>query len=491
MNITKETGLSDYLFGQVPPQALELEQAVLGAILIEKEAFSTVMDILRPESFYSEKHALIFSAMMTLFQGCNPIDMLTVTEEIKKLGKLAMIESGYYLSELTQRVASSANIEFHARIIKQKHIERQLIRASCEIIKDSYDPTIDTFDVMEQAEKKVFDITQDGYMRNNRTISDLAIEFLSNTENAMKRTDGLTGVPSGFTALDRVTAGWQASDLIILAARPGMGKSAFMLSAAMNAARFEKGVAIFSLEMSAVQLVGRMASQESQISGSSLRSGKLDDREWHQLQQAIESVTSLPIFIDDTPAISVYEVRAKCRRLKMKHNIQMVIIDYLQLMSVGHERTGNRDQEMGKISGGLKALAKELNVPVIALSQLSRAVEVRGGTKRPQLSDLRESGNIEQDADIVTFIYRPEYYKIKEDDNGVSTAGLAEIIIAKHRNGALDTVGLRFIDKFAQFTDFDFNDRFEPPKSEFDAPFQPSPVITRPSYLNDDEDTPF
>lgn len=485
--MSKETGLSAYVFGQVPPQALNLEEVILGAILTDKEAFSIIVDILRPESFYSDVNAMVFKTMMLLYERSHPIDILTVTEEIKKIGRLDWIDNGYYLTELSARVASSANIEFHARIVKQKFIERQLIKASCEVIKDAYDPTVDTFDVMEQAEKKIFDITQDGYMRNNRTTSDLAKEFLGNIKSAMKRTDGLTGIPSGFMALDRVTAGWQASDLIIVAARPGMGKSAFMLSSAMNAAKFEKGVAIFSLEMSAVQLVGRMASQEAQISGSDLRSGRLNDYEFNKLHNSIEKITSLPIFIDDTPAISVYEIRAKCRRLKMKNNIQMVIVDYLQLVSIGGDKNGNRDQEMGKISSGLKALAKELNVPVIALSQLSRAVEVRGGAKRPQLSDLRESGNIEQDADIVTFIYRPEYYKIKEDDNGISTAGLAEIIIAKHRNGALDTVGLRFIDKYAQFTDFDFNVGLEPAKDEFDAPFQTSNVITRPKYLNGED----
>ena len=507
MNQKKEAQLSDYVFGQVQPQALELEQAVLGAILTDKNVFSVVLDILSIESFYHEHHALIFKAMISLFQKSHPIDLLTITEEMKRYGDLDTIGGGYYLVELTNRVGSAANIEVHARIVSQKFLERQLIKASCEVIRDAFDPTVDTFDVMQSAEKKLFNITQSGYLRAEKTTLTLANEFLANVEAAMKRTDGLTGVPSGFTALDRVTSGWQRSDLIIVAARPGMGKSAFMLSCAINAAKFGKGVAIFSLEMSGVQLVGRMASQEAQISGSSLRSGKLHDHEWQELQKAMEAVTELPIYIDDTPSISAYEVRGKCRRLKMQNDIQMVIVDYLQLMSFdtkGDRGGGNREQEISSISRALKAMAKELDVPVIALSQLSRAVETRGGTKRPQLSDLRESGAIEQDADIVSFIYRPEYYQIVQDENGNSTKGLAEVIISKHRNGALETVGLKFTDVYAQFSDFEigFEDAQIEEKSNqfpaipkngiaYDMPFEPQKILTTPSKFNDNEDLPF
>jgi replicative DNA helicase len=370
-----------------------------------------------------------------------PVDLLTVTEEVKKEGALETIGGAYYLVELTNRVASAANIEFHARIIAQKHIQRELIRISTTVIKDAYEDTTDVFDLLDKAEQGLFEITEQNLSRGSESMSSLVTKAVKQLEEMAGNESGLTGVPSGFTALDRITSGWQPSDLIIVAARPGMGKTSYTLAVARNAAMdFGKGVAFFSLEMSNVQLVQRLISMEAEIPGSKLRSGQLEDYEWQQLNSAIEKLSEAPIFIDDTPGINVFELRAKCRRLKMQHDIQMVVIDYLQLMTGGSDQKGNREQEISMISRSLKGLAKELNIPVIALSQLSRAVETRGGAKRPQLSDLRESGAIEQDADIVSFIYRPEYYQIMEDEEGNSLKDVSEIIIAKHRNGSLETV---------------------------------------------------
>ena len=566
--------------------------------------------------------------MLRLFERSQPVDLLTVQEELKKGGDLQLAGGPIYLVELTNRVASAANIEYHARLIAQKYIQRELITVSTKIIKDAFEDTTDVFQLLDDAEQGLFSIAQQNMSRGYDSMSSLAVKVRKQLDELRNREDGLTGVPTGFTDLDRLTSGWQPSDLIILAARPGMGKTSFVLSIAKNAAaEFNKGVAIFSLEMSSVQLAQRIISMEAEISGSKMRNGQLEEYELQQLNTALERISEAPIFIDDTPGINVFELRAKCRRLKMQHDISMVVIDYLQLMSGGGEnQRGNREQEVSAISRALKGLAKELNVPVIALSQLSRAVEVRGGTKRPQLSDLRESGcltgdtiirdaatgmaytikelaersiqsplevwavdeqlqvrphrmikafysgqkmvyelktksgkaikasanhpflkkegwvalenlnlgdliatpdqdleslfkdqpkvakrsplpstatetavlaetaldislsvhwdeilsitplgveevydatveevhnfvanniivhnSIEQDADIVSFIYRPEYYQILEDEEGQSLKGIAEIIIAKHRNGALKTVKLKFTDQFARF----------------------------------------
>jgi len=492
----QEGELSDYVFGKVQPQAIPLEEAVLGALMLDKDALPIILDILRPESFYTDAHQRIFHAIMRLFEKSHPVDLLTVTEELKKSGDLDSIGGGYYLVEMTNRVGSSANIEYHARIVAQKHIQRELIKVSTQIIRDAYEDTTDVFTLLDDAEKGLFNVTQNNLSRQYSSMGELASKTLKILEELKNKEDGLTGVPTGFTALDRLTSGWQPSDLIIVAARPGMGKTSYVLALARNAAMdFNKGVALFSLEMSSTQLVQRLISMEAEIAGSKLRNGKLEEYEWQQLHTTIERLSEAPIFIDDTPAINIFELRAKCRRLKMQHNISMVIIDYLQLMSGGMDSSKgntNREQEISSISRALKAMAKELNVPVIALSQLSRAVETRGGTKRPQLSDLRESGAIEQDADIVTFIYRPEYYQILEDETGQSLKGIAEIIIAKHRNGALDTVKLRFTDQYAKFGDLEESsfDSF-PSHDPFATPFEPSKVMTVPSKMNDDEDIPF
>ncbi len=483
--------LSEYVFGKVPPQAPQLEEAVLGALMLDKDAISIVIDILRPESFYSDAHQQIYRAVMRLFEKSNPIDLLTVTEELKKSGDLEVIGGPYYLVELTNRVISAANIEYHARIIAQKHIQRELIGASTKIIRDAFEDTTDVFDLLDSAEQQLFAIAQQNMNKGFEAMGSLAAKAYKQLEELSKKEAGLTGTPTGFTELDRLTSGWQPSDLIILAARPGMGKTAFVLSLAKNAAAdFNKPVAIFSLEMSSVQLVQRLISIMAEISGHKLRNGQLEDYEWQQLHTTVERVSDVKIFIDDTPGINIFELRAKCRRLKLQHDIQLIIIDYLQLMSGGGDnQKGNREQEVSAISRSLKGLAKELSVPVIALSRLSRAVEVRGGTKRPQLSDLRESGSIEQDADMVAFIYRPEYYQILEDEEGNSLKGVAEIIVAKNRHGAVKTVKLRFADQFAKFTDLEEPDFANLPGDAFTNPI-PNAII-RPSKMNDDEDIPF
>ncbi len=461
-----DTGL-----GKLPPQALDLEEAVLGALMIEKDALSSVVDILKPETFYKEAHQRIYQAILTLFGNSDPIDLLTVTNQLRKTGEIEIIGGGGFVAELTFRVNSAANIEYHARIVSEQALKRALIAMSSVILRDAYEDTTDVFELLDRTEQQLFKISESNIKKNYADMSTIVRMALNELETK-KNQEGLTGVPSGFTNLDRVTSGWQPTELIILAARPAMGKTAFVVSALRNAAvDHGKPVAIFSLEMSAVQLVNRLISAEAEIDSEKIRKGTLAPHEWTQLHHKIQRLTEAPIFIDDTPALSILELRAKCRRLKAQHDIQMVVIDYLQLMSgdtSGKMGGGNREQEIASISRALKNLAKELNVPVIALSQLSRAVETRGGDKKPQLSDLRESGSIEQDADMVCFLYRPEYYNITADENGNSTAGIGEVIIAKNRSGSLDTIQLRFISKFTKFCDLD--SYFEPVQAQGFAP---------------------
>lgn len=480
--------------GRLPPQAIELEKAVLGAILLEQNALSNVIDILKPEVFYQDAHQKIMRAIMELFAQSQPVDIITVTHVLQKHGTLADIGGAYYISQLTNKVASAANVEFHARIVLQKYLQRQLILISSEIIKDCYDEASDVFDILDKAERELFAVSETNLRRSYSTMDQLVKEAIEQIDKAAKHEGHISGVPSGFTQLDNITAGWQRSDLIVIAARPGMGKTAFVLSMAKNITVKKKvPVALFSLEMAGVQLVTRLIASESEIEADKLKRGNLQSFEWKQLNSRIADLSTAPLFIDDTPALSIFELRAKCRRLKAHHNVQLVIVDYLQLMTSGGDNRGNREQEISNISRSLKSLAKELNIPIIALSQLSRAVETRGGTKKPILSDLRESGAIEQDADMVAFIYRPEYYKIEYDENNNSTQGLAELIIAKHRNGSLDNIKLRFISKFAKFTDYN-----EPSFATDDA-LQPSSAfegqrstVTRPSKMNlDDDEVPF
>ncbi|MCK4677850.1 MAG: replicative DNA helicase [Bacteroidales bacterium] len=480
--------------GKLPPQAVDLEEAVLGALMLEKDALTAVIDILKPEAFYKEAHQLIFSAIQRLFSKTEPIDILTVTNELKSSGELDIVGGPFYITQLTNRVASAANVEFHARIISQKNIQRELIRISSDIIKDAFEDTTDVFELLDKAERNLFDVSESNLRRNYADMRSLVGEAVREIQVAREHEEGLRGVPSGFTELDRVTSGWQKSDLIILASRPGMGKTAFALTIARNVAvDFKKPVAFFSLEMSSIQLVTRLISSETQLPVVKLRKGNLEPHEWEQLNAKIEKLIEAPLFIDDTPALTIFELRAKCRRLKAQHNIELIIVDYLQLMSSHIEGKGNREQEISQISRSMKSLAKELNTPIITLSQLSRAVETRAGTKEPILSDLRESGAIEQDADLVLFIYRPEYYKLNEDKEGRSLAGFAQVNIAKHRNGALKNISLRFISQYAKFVDYDEDQYGAPPVNSINDTSQKSATYTLQSKMNDmkDDASPF
>ncbi len=462
--------------GKIPPQALDLEEAVLGAIMLEKDAILSVLDILKPECFYQEAHQKIFNTAVELSTSEKPIDLLTITEALRKKEMLEEIGGASFISQLTSRVGSAAHLEYHARIVAQKYIQRELIRVSSEIQVRSYDETIDVDDLLDYSEKELLNIAEGNIKKETMKINLLISDALTQIEEAGKREDSLSGVPSGFTRLDRITSGWQRSDLIILAARPSMGKTAMVLSMARNmAVDHQRPIAFFSLEMSSLQLVNRLIIGETQLASDKIRNGRLENYEWEQLEYKIKDLEQAPIYIDDTPAISIFELRAKCRRLKQKVGIQAVVIDYLQLMTGPSNSSGSREQEVSNISRSLKAIAKELNIPIIALSQLNRSVEMRSGNKRPQLSDLRESGAIEQDADLVIFIHRPEYYGLDTDNDGNSLKGIAEIIVAKHRNGAVGDIQLKFIREYAKFTDLEESiSVFEDENGNSTATFQSS-----------------
>ncbi len=453
--------MSNMVYGKVPPQAKELEEAVLGAVMLEKSAFDTISEIIKPECFYVEANQLIYRAMQGLQQKSMPIDILTVVEELKFREQLDAVGGPYYVTKLTNSVVSTANIDAHARIVLQKFIQRELIRISGEIIGDAYEDSTDVFDLLDDSETKMFNITNNYLKKNFDDIQSVLAKTINRIDELRTKTDDISGVPSGFPTLDRITYGWQPTDLIILAARPAVGKTAFALNLARNAALHPTkpiAVGFFSLEMGASQLVQRILSAESEIKMEKISRGKLENHEYEQLlSKGIKKLEVAPIYIDDTAALNIFEFRAKARRLVNKHHVGLIIIDYLQLMSGTGEKGGNREQEISNISRNLKALAKELNVPIIALSQLSRAVETRKESKMPQLSDLRESGAIEQDADMVMFIYRPEYYEVMNNENGESTHGETHVRIAKHRNGSLDTVKLRAKLDIQKFEEWDTN----------------------------------
>jgi replicative DNA helicase len=441
--------------GRIPPQAVDVEQSVLGAMLIEREAIPRAIEILREDAFYDGRHRRIFSGMSTLFERGEPVDVITLTEEMRRRDEIDAVGGPYYLTELTTKVASAANVEYHARIIAEKSLLRKLIETMTQLVGEAYDPASDAFDLLDRVEGEIFRISDAQLRRAAISMNDVLKETLQRLEYIHGREGGITGVPSGFRKIDDMTGGWQRSDLIILAARPSMGKTAFALALARNAALHPEhpvGVVIFSLEMSAQQLAQRLLTSEARVDAQAARTGRMRDEDWPRLAKAAGRLSNASIFIDDTPGLSILELRAKCRRLKAEHNIGLVIVDYLQLMhGNGLSRSANREQEIAQISRSLKSLAKELDVPVIALSQLSRAVETRGGDKRPQLSDLRESGSIEQDADLVGFIYRAERYGITVDENGNSTEGIGELIIGKQRNGPIGTVTLAFVHQYARF----------------------------------------
>jgi replicative DNA helicase len=493
--------------GKIPPQALDLEEAVLGAMMIDKKGVDEVIDNLQPDAFYKEAHKFIFEAIVALFNDSKPIDLLTVSDKLRSMSKLEQVGGDFYLIQLTQRIASSAHIEYHSRIILQKFIQRSLIKISSEIIEESYDESTDVFELLDKAESKLYDVTQGNIKKSSETAKELVVKAKKRIEEIAGK-EGLSGIATGFEKLDKITSGWQPSDLIIIAARPGMGKTAFVLSMARNIAiDFGHAVALFSLEMSSVQLITRLISSETTLSSEKLRTGKLEKHEWEQLSVKVKDLENAPLFIDDTPSLSIFDLRAKSRRLKSQHDIKIIIVDYLQLMTTGTSNGkgfGNREQEISTISRNLKALAKELEVPVIALSQLSRNVESRPGHKRPLLSDLRESGAIEQDADIVSFIYRPEYYQLGEwdDEEHSQTQGQAEFIIAKHRNGGLENVRLKFIGNLGKFDNLeDFSGGFDDLPSKMNLEINPFSTKKLPSAhdafgssfnnVEDDSDVPF
>lgn len=448
-----KVGTNEY--GKLPPQAIELEDSVLGAIMIEKDAYETVAELLRPSIFYKDQNRIIYEAIRELATKDEPIDILSVSEKLKNKGTLEQAGGSVYLSELTRRVASTAHLYYHAQILAQKATARDLIAIAATIEEKAFDETQDIKELMTEAEASIFEISQRSQKRDVTQIDPVIDEAFKRMEKAAKNDGTISGIPSGFDALDKITSGWQTPDLIIIAARPAMGKTAFVLSMAKNIAIDRKiPVAIFSLEMSNVQLVNRLIMNVCELEGEKIKTGKMSKKDTQKLNTKINIMKGAPLFMDDTPQLSIYELRSKARKLVRTHKVQLIIIDYLQLMNAQGSNFGSREQEVSIISRGLKALAKELDIPIIALSQLNRGVEARTGVegKTPQLSDLRESGAIEQDADMVCFIHRPEYYHLYNDEKtGKDLRGLAQIIVAKHRNGATDSIWLRFRGKYAKF----------------------------------------
>ncbi len=464
--VYKKTPVKPEDIGRMQPQARELEEAVLGALMLEKDAFSKVSEILKPEHFYEKANQTIFQAIQNLSIKQEPVDILTVQDALRRNDQLEEVGGVTYLVSLTDNVVSTAHLEYHARIVAQKYLARELIRYSMEIQAKAFDETTDVKDLMQEAESGLFELSQQSLKKEVVQINPIIDEALKRMQLAAQRSDGLSGLPTGFTELDKITSGWQKSDLIIIAARPAMGKTAFALSMAKNmAVNYQVPVGLFSLEMSNVQLVNRLIVNTCSMPGEKIKNGRLTSQEWQLLDQQLKELYDAPIYIDDTPSLSVFEFSTKARRLVKEHGVQILMIDYLQLMNASGSKFGNREQEVSTVSRALKALAKELDIPIIALSQVNRASANRQGNanspnsvsdaKRPQLSDLRESGAIEQDADIVCFIHRPEYYKIFEDGDGNSLIGKAELIVAKHRNGSTGDIRLCFDKEFARFRDDD------------------------------------
>ncbi|MCD1119015.1 replicative DNA helicase [Chryseobacterium turcicum] len=512
-NFARELSIAD---GKMPPNAIDFERLVIGTFLIDKKGLDHSIDLLTPEVFYDPRHQVIFATILKLYEANHPVDIMTVIQEMKKTDKLSSAGGDHYIIELTMGVSSSAHIEYHVRVILEKYILRSLINVSANVIDTSYKESTDVFELLDKAEQSFFEITNGTIKKGFDTANTLVKEAIDIIKS-LKDKEGISGVPSGFRDVDKETGGWQNSDLIIVAARPAMGKTAFILSMARNiAVEYKIPMALFSLEMASVQLITRMIASETKISSEKLRKGTLDDEEWQRLFSNVSELENAPLYIDETPSLSIFDFRAKCRRLVMQHGVRLIMVDYLQLMTAGSggKGGGNREQEISMISRSLKAIAKELNVPVIALSQLSRSVETRPG-KRPQLSDLRESGAIEQDADIVSFIFRPEYYKITvwdndEDGAETSTENQAELIIAKHRNGATADVRLSFLKHFAKFgnieeatngmglsTPFGEPSGFEKikttiqPGAAFDLPDSSKLSGSSMNDLDDEEDFPF
>lgn len=436
--------------GKIPPSDIEAEQAVLGSMLTDKDAVISAIEMLKEEDFYREDNKAIYGAILNLYNRSEPIDIITVKSELTSLGKFDSIGGLEYLAELPEKVPTTANVEKYIKIVEEKSVLRNLIKTANEIITLGYDPTHEVETIMDEAEKKIFNIMQKRAGKSYTPIKDVLVETFSQLEQLYNEKRHITGVPTGFSDLDYKTAGLHNSDLILIAARPAMGKSAFALNIAANAAvRANIPVAIFSLEMSKEQMVNRILCSEAMVDSNKVRTGKIEEDDWGKLAGALGPLSESEIYIDDTPGISVMEIRAKCRKLKLEKNIGLIVIDYLQLVQASNNRRGSREQEISEISRSLKILAKEINVPVIALSQLSRAPEQRPD-HRPMLSDLRESGAIEQDADIVMFLYRDDYYNEDSEKKNV-----AEVIIAKHRSGSTGTVELLWLGNYTKFANIE------------------------------------
>lgn len=484
--------------GRLQPQELEFEKSVLGALLLEKDAYSLISDILTPESFYDPRNQRVYSSISKLHVAQHPVDILTVVEQLRTDGTFDEVGGVAYLSSLTQNIVSSSHIEYHARVIAQKSTARELISYSANVQDKAFDPTQDIDELMQEAEGSLFKLSQKKLKKDYQQIDSVITEAYEMLHKAAERTDGMSGIASGFHALDRMTSGWQNSDLVIIAARPAMGKTAFALSMAKNIAVDQNiPVALFSLEMSNVQLINRVIVNTCEIKGEKIKSGQLEDYEWAQLDNKIKDLIGKPMFVDDTPSLSVFELRTKARRLVKEHGVKLIMIDYLQLMNASGMSFGSRQEEVSTISRSLKGLAKELNIPILALSQLNRGVENRPGgentldSKRPQLSDLRESGAIEQDADMVIFIHRPEYYHLYKDENGNDLRGKAVIIIAKHRNGAVGDVLLTFKGQYARFENPDEETATPLPGEDFNDISRSELSPTGEDYNSINRDNPF
>lgn len=432
--------------GKIPPHDTEAEQAVIGCMLTDRDSINAAIEVLKEEDFYREDNKTIYSAILNLYNRSEPVDIITLKSELSSMGKLEAVGGLEYLAELPEKVPTTSNVDKYIKIVEEKSLLRNLLKTANDIIKLGYDETQEVETIMDQAEKKIFDTIQLRNQKGYSSIKDILVDTFTELEKLYNQKQHVTGVPSGFFDLDNITAGFHGSELILIAARPAMGKSAFVLNIAATAAvRNNIPVAIFSLEMSKEQMTNRILCSEAMVDSNKLRTGKIDEGDWAKLANASGELSSSNIFIDDTPGISVMEIRAKCRKLKLEKDIGLVIIDYLQLVQGSNKRGGTREQEIAEISRSLKILAKEIGVPVIALSQLSRAVEQRPD-HRPMLSDLRESGSIEQDADLVMFLYRDDYYNPDTDKKGI-----AEVIIAKHRSGSLGNVELLWLSNFTKF----------------------------------------
>ena len=455
-NGKKGTSPIDPNFAHVQPQAVEIERVVLGALMVDSDAFSVVSELLKPETFYEPRHQKIYEAIRNMNMDERPVDIMTLNDELSKMGEIDKVGGVDYLMEISSQVASAAHVESHARILAEKYMQRQLIHFAGDIETKAYDSSVDVDELMQQAEGSLFQISQNNMRQDFTQVAPVVKNAVEILQRAASNKGGLTGIPTGYTGMDEITSGWQASDLVIIAGRPAMGKTSFALSIAKNVA-VDYGVPIgfFSLEMNNVQLVNRLISNVCEVSGRKILNGQLDPSDWERLDKRIGRLTDAPIYVDDTPGLSVFELRTKARRLVREKGVKIIMIDYLQLMNANGMKFGSRQEEVSTISRSLKGLAKELDIPVLALSQLSRNVENREGLegKRPQLSDLRESGAIEQDADMVLFVHRPEYYHIYQDEKGNDLHGMAQIIIAKHRKGSTGDVLLNFRGEFTRFQD--------------------------------------